>query len=71
MAVAEASVGVGRTSLFRDEGGKVRNRREAVAAVRSSGGPLTDSTPALHPLRREALKMPRGCVKRHCTEGDR
>ena len=36
----------------------VRSRREAVAAVRSSGGPLTDSTPALHPLRREALKMP-------------
>ena len=36
----------------------VRSRREAVAAVRSSGGPLTDLTPAAHPLGREPLKMP-------------
>src|SRR5262249_34930722 len=33
-------------------------RREAGAAVRSSGGPLTDLIPAAHPLGREPLKMP-------------
>src|SRR5262249_13228856 len=32
-------------------------RREAVATVRSGGGPLTDLTPAAHPLGREQLKM--------------
>ena len=48
----------GRTAPFRGETGKVRNRREAVAAVRSSGGPLTDLTPAARPLGREPLKMP-------------
>jgi len=47
-----------RVRWFGRGGRNERNRREAVAAVRSSGGPLTDSTPALHPLRREALKMP-------------
>src|SRR6516165_9957458 len=36
-------------------------RREAVAAVRSSGGPLTDLTPAARPLGREPLKMPHFC----------
>ena len=35
-----------------------RYRREAVAAVRSIGGLLSDPTPAAYPLRREALKMP-------------
>src|SRR5262249_45373425 len=38
---------------------EVRFRREAVAGVRSSGGLLTDLTPAAHPLGREPLKMPR------------
>jgi hypothetical protein len=32
--------------------------REAVATVRSSGGPLTDLIPAAHPLGPEPLKMP-------------
>jgi hypothetical protein len=37
---------------------EVRFRREAVAAARSGGGPLTDWKPGVHTLWREALKMP-------------
>src|SRR5215469_6963877 len=44
---------------------KDRLRREAVAAVRFSGSPLTDLTPAAHPLGREPLKM----VESECDAG--
>src|SRR5205823_3824965 len=43
-------------------------RRDAVAAVHSSGGPLTDLTPAAHPLGRGPLKMPLTC-RSQCPYG--
>jgi hypothetical protein len=44
-----------------DELGNDRLRRETIAAIRSSGGPLTDLTPAAHPRGQEPLKMPQSC----------
>jgi len=47
-----------RTRSFAGTGASDRYRREADAAVRSSGGPLTEPTPAVQPSRREPLFMP-------------
>ena len=46
-----------RTRSFARTGASDRYRREADAAVRSSGGPLTEPTPAVQPSRREPLFM--------------
>jgi len=51
----------GRVQRFYSGRANGRNRREAVAAVRPSGGLLIGLTPAAHPLGREPLKMPRSC----------
>jgi hypothetical protein len=48
----------GRTSPFHGEKGKVRIRRILPVPAHSSGGRLTERTPAVQPRRREGVKVP-------------
>jgi hypothetical protein len=56
---------LGRTSPFRDEGGKVWNRRVSPVAPRRGEGPLTEPTPAVRPRPGERLFMPHTCRSRY------
>jgi hypothetical protein len=50
--------GQGRTSPFRDDGGKVRNRRIFPVPADFGEGPFTEPTTAAQPWRRQPLLMP-------------